>query len=195
MLLTDLAKPFELPNKNQLLRFRYTTYMGEDHPAQDKVVVQFCPDDVPDLEEWQRNKLIKLCGTRYNPELNVVKMSSESFDTQMQNKRYLTDVINTLIKEAKDATDTFEDVPFDFRHHKVKPRYEFPKEWIMTPERKEALEQGRLQAKVEEIGAKEQGRLLDGTAIIQNALLSGIVASQPVPEMVAAKGRGNRRLR
>lgn len=70
-------------------------------------------------------------------------MSAENFETQAQNKRYLGDTVNTLINEAKDAEDLFADVPFDFRHHKPKPRLQFPEEWLLTEERKKVLEEKR----------------------------------------------------
>ncbi len=83
------------------MRFRYTTYMGEKHPAERKVIVEFSPADMPNLEEIQREKLKKLCGPRYNPETDIVKMSCDMFDTQVQNKRYLGDTIDSLLKESR----------------------------------------------------------------------------------------------
>lgn len=74
--------------------------MGEFHPAERKVVVEFCPDDL-DLTGVQRRKLMKLAGPRYNPEKGVIKMSCESFEHPAQNKRYLGDLIAKLIAEAK----------------------------------------------------------------------------------------------
>jgi small subunit ribosomal protein S35 len=97
----ELAKPFVPPSKDQPLQFRYTTYLGEEHPAEKKVVLQFCTKDMLDLTEVQRDKLIKLVGVRYNPETDVVKMSCEMFETQAQNKRYLGDLVETLLREAK----------------------------------------------------------------------------------------------
>lgn len=96
----ELAKPFEAPTNEQILRFRYTTYMGEFHPAESKVVVQFCPADL-NLTPVQESKLKKLAGTRYNPETETVKISCESFDHQAQNKRYLLSVVDKLIAAAK----------------------------------------------------------------------------------------------
>lgn len=89
------------PDKHTPLRFRYTTYMGEQHPAERKVVVEFCTQDMPNLTDSQREKLIKLVGVRYNPETDIVKMSCEMFETQAQNKRYLGDLVDTLLKEAR----------------------------------------------------------------------------------------------
>ena len=96
----EIAKPFKVPEQNHILRFRYTTYMGEFHPAEKKVVVHFCPSDLG-LTLAQEEKLIKLAGPRYNPETETVKMSCESFDHQAQNKRFLLDTINKLVETAK----------------------------------------------------------------------------------------------
>lgn len=75
--------------------------MGEQHPAEKKVVLEFSPADMPGLTKVQADKLRKLAGVRYNPEKDVVKMSCEMFETQAQNKRYLGDVVESLLKEAK----------------------------------------------------------------------------------------------
>jgi hypothetical protein len=114
--------------------------MGEDHPAEPKVVVSFSPSHPAlNLTPIQRAKLIKIAGARYNPSKDLITMSCETFDTGAQNKRYLGDLVEVLLKEARDPADTFEDIPFDFRHHRPKPEFVFPEEWKLTPERKEAL--------------------------------------------------------
>lgn len=97
----ELAKPFQPPTRDMPLRFRYTSYMGEQHPAEKKVVLEFSPADMPRLTKVQMDKLRKLAGVRYNPETDVVKMSCEMFETQAQNKRYLGDVVGSLLKEAR----------------------------------------------------------------------------------------------
>lgn len=99
-LATDLAKPFEPPTTDMPLRFRFTTYMGEYHPAEKKVVVEFSPADFG-LTELQELKMMKLAGVRYNPEKKVIKMSCESFEHQAQNKRYLAEVVEKLVAEAR----------------------------------------------------------------------------------------------
>jgi small subunit ribosomal protein S35 len=83
------------------LRFRYTTYMGEQHPAEKKVVLEFSPSDMPDLTSVQTDKLRKLLGSRYNPEKDTVRMSCEMYETQAQNKRYLGDLVDSLLVEAR----------------------------------------------------------------------------------------------
>ncbi|KAF1812188.1 hypothetical protein P152DRAFT_397680 [Eremomyces bilateralis CBS 781.70] len=178
-LLSKYARPFEPPKKTHPLRFRYTTYLGEDHPAARKVVVELDPNDLPNLSEQQRDKLIKIAGSRYHPGTGIIKMSSEAFGTQAQNKRFLGDTINGLIAEARDGKDTFEDVPFDFRYYTPKPFHEFPKEWIMTPERKQELEQRRI-AQLEGFGESR------GDAV---PLLDGTSAAEKVEEPVMIRSR------
>ena len=186
-LLAQFAKPYEPPRRDQVLRWRYTTYLGESHPAARKVVVEFQPAKLAALSEEQRAKFLKLAGPRYNPTTQTVKMSYESFETQAQNKRYLADTINKLIAECKDASaDSFADVPLDTRHHKPKIRHKFPQAWVLTAERKAELE-GKRTAKMLEEGKKvEEDRLVSGVrAIEQQRKVDVKKAEEPV--MVEAR--------
>jgi small subunit ribosomal protein S35 len=132
--------------------------------------VEFCPSDLPGLTEQQRTKLIKLVGPRYNPSTSMVKMSCESFETQAQNKRYLGDLVDTLIKTSKSNDDNFEDVPTDFRHHTPKPFYKFPERWKLTPERRKLLEEKRVKALEQEGRKRLDGNVVDGVGVIENAM-------------------------
>ncbi|KAI1148218.1 mitochondrial ribosomal subunit protein-domain-containing protein [Nemania diffusa] len=165
-LLSKLATPFEPPTDQEPLRFRYTSYMGELHPAEKKVVVEFCPQDLP-LDEVQQQKLRKLLGPRWNPETDIAKMSCEQFDHQAQNKRYLGDLVTKLVEAARDPSDTFEDVPLDTRHHtfKVKPR--FPEAWRMTEERRLFLEDTRQKSLLLDQAKEEAGTLVNGEERIE----------------------------
>ena len=96
----EFAKPFEPPRSGEALRFRYTTYMGEFHPAEKKVVVEFSPRDLG-LTNVQQLKLAKIAGARYNPEKRIIRMSCEMFEHQAQNKRYLGDLVEKMVAEAK----------------------------------------------------------------------------------------------
>lgn len=152
--------------------------MGEYHPAGKKIVLEFCTGDLPDLTEAQRIKLIKLVGPRYNPETDIVKMSCEMFETQAQNKRYLGDLVDTLMLEAQDSADMFEDVPFDFRHHKFKPRIEFPDAWKMTPEKQAQLAEIRQQQMLAEQARENNDQIADGLGIIEKMQEIGRYARQ-----------------
>ncbi|KAK4504160.1 hypothetical protein PRZ48_005076 [Zasmidium cellare] len=170
-LLSSLSREYEQPDPaRHPLRWRYTTYFGEAHPASRKVVVEYKVSDLAHqgLEEKHLDKLRKLVGARYNPETDVVKMSCESFETQAQNKRFLGDTIEKLIAEAKDPNaDSFEDIPLDTRHHKFKPNYKFPEEWKLTQERRAELEAQRRALLLEEGQRVEENRIVSGMAAIE----------------------------
>ncbi|KAL8909062.1 MAG: hypothetical protein Q9207_000396 [Kuettlingeria erythrocarpa] len=191
-LLSKLAKPFEPPSLQKPLRFRYTSYMGETHPAANKVVLEFCTRDLPKLTEAQRIKLVKLVGVRYNPETDLAKMSCEMFETQAQNKRYLGDLVDTLMAEAQDPTDTFEDVPLDFRHHKPKPKFEFPEEWKLTEQRKEQLAAAWRQRALKDQGREAAGQLLDGSKVIEQVLEARSLQAPAQPAVPPPGGKGRR---
>lgn len=158
---TELAKPFSLPSEDQILRFRYTTYMGEEHPAQSKVVVELASKDLTPkhLTEEQRQTFLKLVGTRYNPDTDIVRMSCEKHQTSVQNKRALGDLVNSLIKEAKEG-DSFADLPLDLRHHTPKTHLRFPDEWNMTPERRQQLEARRKERQQRDVGVVDGNKIL-----------------------------------
>lgn len=80
------------------------------------------------------------------------------------------ETIQGLIAEAKDGKDTFEDVPFDFRHHKPKVRHEFPKEWVLTSERKAYLAFKRAEAARLQDQKAGNGELIDGESVIDTSL-------------------------
>ena len=168
--------------------------MGETHPAAKKVVLEFCTRDLPDLTEAQRIKLVKLVGVRYNPETDLVKMSCEMFETQAQNKRYLGDLVDTLMAEAQDPSDMFEDVPLDFRHYKSKPEIEFPEQWKLTEERRTRLEENQRQRELRETEREKAGTLVDGAQVIEQ-VMEAMTRKAPVAVKVEApKSKGRQRL-
>ncbi|KAI3322561.1 hypothetical protein HD806DRAFT_500375 [Xylariaceae sp. AK1471] len=175
-LLSKLATPFEAPTAQEPLRFRYTSYMGEFHPAEKKVVVEFSPRDMP-LNEAQQQKLRKLLGPRWNPETDIAKMSCEQFEHPAQNKRYLGDLVNQLVAQAKDSTDMFEDIPLDTRYHTFKVKPKFPKEWRMTEERRQQLEDTRQKTLLLDQAKEENGTLVNGTEKIE------LFFNPPQPEL------------
>ncbi|KAF7547100.1 hypothetical protein G7Z17_g7957 [Cylindrodendrum hubeiense] len=196
-LLSKLAKPFVPPTEGEVLRWRYTTYMGESHPAEKKVVVQFAPRDLK-LTPVQTEKLKKLAGPRYNPETKIIKMSSESYEHQAQNKRYLSNLIDDLIASAKDPKDTFEDVPLDLRHHQFQKKPKFPREWRLTPKRINELAEQRQTAALADLKKADSGLLIDGGRILDEHLMKKALEDekkQKVAELVAAPTKasaGNR---
>ncbi|RDA90211.1 hypothetical protein CP533_0476 [Ophiocordyceps camponoti-saundersi (nom. inval.)] len=184
-LLSKFRKPFALPKSDEVLRWRYTTYMGESHPAQKKVVVQFAVDDMG-LTPVQADKLRKLAGPRYDPAMNMIKMSCESFEFPAQNRRHLSDLIDKLVAEAKDPTDTFEDVPLDLRHKPMPTKPRFPIEWRLTDERRRQLEEQRKATALAEDKRIEEGCLVDGKLALKN-FLSRLDAKEELAKKVLEK--------
>lgn len=184
----ELAKPFVPPANDEVLRWRYTSYMGESHPAEKKVVVQFAPDDLK-LSKAATEKLKKLAGPRYNPETEIIKMSCESFEQQAQNKRYLSNLVDDLIAAANDTTETFEDIPLDTRHHQFRVKPKFPKEWRMTKQRRNELAEQRQQATIADMQRAEGGLLVDGKKALDDYLVLRAVKEQKEAAQIAEMAR------
>jgi small subunit ribosomal protein S35 len=103
----EFARPFRPPTKFEVLRFRYTSYLGENHPAAKKVVMQFPLRQLkqslssdPRFDDVWEHKFKLLCGPRYNPETDIVHMSSEQHHYPAQNKRWLSDKLDEMIQAA-----------------------------------------------------------------------------------------------
>lgn len=120
-------------------------------------------------------------------------MSCEIFETQAQNKRYLGDLVDTLLAEAKNEEDMFEDVPFDFRHHRFKRRVEFPETWKLTSERRMLLEQQRERKALEEGRREEAGQIPDGMAIIADSMSK--ITTSDESQVLLGSQQGNTRAR
>ncbi|SMN21059.1 similar to Saccharomyces cerevisiae YDR175C RSM24 Mitochondrial ribosomal protein of the small subunit [Maudiozyma saulgeensis] len=134
-LLTQYRQKYTNPSiKTHPITYRYTSYIGEEHPNGAKVVLSVKTKDLP-LNEKQLHKLRLLARTRYDHETDIFKMSSDKFPESAQNARYLHDIFQRLMKESKDLADDFSDVPLDTRHiaaknlRKRKNDYVFPEEW------------------------------------------------------------------
>ncbi|EDN94923.1 hypothetical protein SS1G_10798 [Sclerotinia sclerotiorum 1980 UF-70] len=160
----------------------YNRLAAWEMPMLSKLAKPFVP---PSTETPLRFR--KLVGTRLNPETDIVKMSCEMYPSQAQNKRYLGDLVDSLLAEAKTG-DTFEDVPLDTRHHVFKTKPKFPVGWRLTEERKKELEQYRRKMVETDSNREHIGQLVDGIETIQQKL-SNPKAKEPVPETIAAGGR------
>lgn len=150
--------------------------MGESHPSENKVVVEFCTSDLP-LAPKQRLKLVKLAGPRYDPQTDAIKLSCESFQSQAQNKRYLGDLIGSLMRAARgegnspEAKDSFADVPVDFRHVKWNKRLEYPESWKLTQSRRKALAERRAALALKERQRTEEGENVDGVKVVEESFV------------------------
>lgn len=80
----------------------------------------------------------------------------------------------------------FEDVPLDTRHHVVREKPRFPKEWRIDAQRQAALDNARREATLLEAAKIESGQLLDGDTIVRNALEAKELHTDTVNLLVAA---------
>jgi small subunit ribosomal protein S35 len=91
-------------------------------------------------------------------------------------------------------TDDFEDVPFDFRHHRPKKRTEFPKEWVLTAARKQYLENKRVEQARMDDQRLNNGQMIDGKLVIETSL-PFISEQAEAPETVMVGGARGKELR
>ena len=111
------------------------------------------------------------------------------FETQAQNKRYLGDLVDTLMTEAKDESDMFEDVPVDFRHVKVREKILFPEAWKLTPEKRAKLRAQRETRLLAEEDRIRSGSIVNGARLIEAAHKSAPAEVQrPSPVEVRKMG-------
>lgn len=125
-------------NKDYPIKYRYTTYLGEEEHPNNRKVVLTCYTKNLGLDAKQLHKFRLLARERYDHTTDLFKMSSDKFIESAQNARYLHDVLQNLIKESKDLSkDDFSDIPLDRtntikreRRKKHKRNIDlFPAEW------------------------------------------------------------------
>ncbi|SCU89547.1 LAME_0E04170g1_1 [Lachancea meyersii CBS 8951] len=133
--LVQYRREYKRPSpRTNPVTYRYTTYIGEEHPNSRKVVMSLRTKDL-ELSDKETHKFRLLAQTRYDHLTDIFKMSSDRYPEAAQNARYLSDTLQALIKEAKDTKDDFADVPLDTRHtiaknlRKKTRNFEFPEEW------------------------------------------------------------------
>lgn len=214
--LLDHRKPYNPPTTATPLHFRYTTYLGEQHPSSKKVVVSFSPSALLDLPDDQYQiptsgkqptpqqttqqqdptnptlkKLLHLLGPRYNNITHTAKLSCELHPTAPQNKRHLADLVSKLIVEAKDETDTFGDIPLDLRHmrrrqEKLRRRNITFPEGWKMSDERRGVLEGVWKAQDQRAGI---GGWVDGEARVQRALYPPKQSQQRQGEEVMVESR------
>lgn len=97
------AKPFVPPTSDQILKFKSHTYLGEGHPVERKVVLSVKVADLK-LSNTERHKFLLLAGPRYHVDTDELILSSEKFPHRKQNKKYVRDTLDALLKESKVRT-------------------------------------------------------------------------------------------
>ncbi|CAG8529964.1 12980_t:CDS:2 [Rhizophagus irregularis] len=113
--LSKFAEEFIPPSPTSILCFKNSYYIGESSPIQNKVVLTIELHSIKALlTQKQLHKFVLLCGPRFNG--IEFKFSCDKFPHANQNKKYLSDLVDKLLEEAKKEDDKFEDIPMDTRH-------------------------------------------------------------------------------
>lgn len=136
--LVKFRKPYTPINKsNTPVTYKYTSFLGESHPGERKVVISLKLSDL-NLSADAEHKFKLLAGSRYDHNTDELLMSSDKFLEPAQNASFLSDVLSDLIKESNNNPQEFADVPLDKRHtvakyakkqRKNKQPVQFPQEW------------------------------------------------------------------
>lgn len=136
--LAKYRKPYTPVNKSETpVTYKYTRFLGEQHPGERKVVVSLKLSDL-NLTEPAQHKFKLLAGSRYDHRTDEFLMSSDKFLEPAQNASFLSDVLSDLIKESNTNPEEFADIPLDKRHTEAKyakkqrknrQPVQFPPEW------------------------------------------------------------------
>lgn len=82
------------------------------------------------LNDSQQRKFMILSGNKFNHNTKKLKFSVDENPEPTQNARIIMERFSRLLKESKDLTDDFSDIPIDTRHSKPpKATVKFPNEW------------------------------------------------------------------
>jgi small subunit ribosomal protein S35 len=96
----EFAEEFIPPSPTSILCFKNSYYIGESSPIQNKVVLTIELHSIKALlTQKQLHKFVLLCGPRFNG--IEFKFSCDKFPHANQNKKYLSDLVDKLLEEAK----------------------------------------------------------------------------------------------
>lgn len=78
-------------------------------------------------------------------------------------------------------------MPLDLRHHTTKSKPKFPAEWRLTEERKKELEEIRARSLARDVKRGEEGKLIDGSAVLKQLLKEPAPARERERVLVGAR--------
>ncbi|KAF8480664.1 mitochondrial ribosomal subunit protein-domain-containing protein [Gautieria morchelliformis] len=137
--LKAIRKPFVPPPDSVPLVVRSISYSGEEHPATKKRVVVVAISQLSLDSPQAIHKLKLLAGPRWSDKPprdsgigveedkrigahGYIKLSCEDFPEPAMNLKWGSDILDNLLKEANDPTDSFADLPHDQRHLDARAR-------------------------------------------------------------------------
>jgi len=89
-------------------RFALPPYVS---PGEHRVTVTLNLNVIPwDSQRGEAEKeiLLQIVGSRYNPDKNELKLSSEKFGSRIENKRYLVGMIEKIVSNSRELAKEFE---------------------------------------------------------------------------------------
>lgn len=94
------------------LRFQTTSYGRFALPpyvsaGEHRVTVKVALAAIPLENDREKEILLEIVGARYNPKKGVLKLSSEKFASRIENKRYLVDMIERIVSNARKLAEEF----------------------------------------------------------------------------------------
>ncbi|KAK4705347.1 small subunit ribosomal protein S35, partial [Phenoliferia sp. Uapishka_3] len=145
--LVQFRKSFHKPTAAQVVKVRHQHYQGEVHPADRKVSVTFPVSRLPLSSDAARHKFKLIAGPRWDSDKDEVKIACELFPTDRMNEKWCSDVLDKMIKEAEDTTDSMADIPLDTRPTDARRKgkrivtlRDYPSEWLPRAEGAKAVE-------------------------------------------------------
>lgn len=94
------------------LRFQTTSYGRFVLPphvssGEHRVIVKVALSAIPFENEAEREIFLDIVGVRYNPKKGYLQLSSEKFASRIENKRYLVDMIERIVLNARKLAKEF----------------------------------------------------------------------------------------
>ena len=94
------------------LRFQTTSYgrfVLPPHvsPGEHRVIVKVALSAIPFENEAEEEIFLDIVGVRYNPKKGYLQLSSEKFASRIENKRYLVDMIERIVLNARKLAKEF----------------------------------------------------------------------------------------
>lgn len=86
-------------------RFALPPYVA---PGEHRVTVKVALSAIPFENDNEKEIFLEIVGSRYNPKKGDLQLSSEKFASRIENKRYLVDMIEKIVMNARKLAKEFD---------------------------------------------------------------------------------------
>ncbi len=87
-------------------RFALPPYVS---PGEHRVTVKVALKAIPFKNEQEKEIFLEIVGSRFDPKKGDLQLSSEKFASRIENKRYLVDMIERIVSNARTLAKEFAD--------------------------------------------------------------------------------------